>query len=105
MSDVTPLRAAIVGAGLMGKWHAESVRKIGGVVTVVADADQSRADALARDFGASSTRSAAGALSADVADVVHVCTGPSDHFSIVHSALLAGLHVICEKPLAETTSA
>jgi len=102
MSDGRPLRAAIVGAGLMGRWHADAVRKIGGVVAVVADTDPSRAYNLAHELGAASTGSVGGALSADLVDVVHVCTPPSDHRAIVRSALVAGLHVICEKPLAET---
>jgi predicted dehydrogenase len=104
MSERAPLRAAIVGAGLMGKWHADSVRKIGEVVAVVVDSNPSRADALAHDFGAASTGSMEG-VSRDLVDVVHVCTPASDHFSTVHSALLAGLNVICEKPLAMSTAA
>lgn len=104
MSDGRPLRAAIVGAGLMGRWHADAVRKIGGVVAIVADTDPSRAYNLAHELGAASTGSVGGALSADLVDVVHVCAPPSDHRAIVRSALAAGLHVICEKPLAETAA-
>jgi predicted dehydrogenase len=104
MSERRPLRAAIVGAGLMGRWHADAVKKIGGVVAIVADTDPSRAYSLAHDLGAASTGSVGGALSADLVDVVHVCAPPSDHRAIVRSALTAGLHVICEKPLAETAA-
>jgi predicted dehydrogenase len=104
MNDGRPLRAAIVGAGLMGKWHADAVKKIGGVVAIVADTDPSRAYNLAHELGAASTGSVGGALSADLVDVVHVCAPPSDHRAIVRSALVAGLHVICEKPLAETAA-
>ncbi|HYN80297.1 MAG TPA: Gfo/Idh/MocA family oxidoreductase [Gemmatimonadaceae bacterium] len=106
MSDGTRLRAAIVGAGLMGKWHADAVRKVGGVVAIVADKDPSRAYGFARELGvgAASTGSVGAALSGDLVDVVHICTPPSDHPAIVRSALVAGLHVICEKPLAETAA-
>lgn len=104
MNDGRPLRAAIVGAGLMGKWHADAVKKIGGVVAIVADTDPSRAYNLAHELGAASTGSLGGALSADLVDVVHVCAPPSDHRAIVRSALVAGLHVLCEKPLAETAA-
>ena len=105
-SGGTSLRAAIVGAGLMGKWHADAVRKIGGVVSIVADANPSRAYGFARDLGAgaASTGSVGAALSAALVDVVHICTPPSDHPAIVRSALAAGLHVVCEKPLAETSA-
>jgi predicted dehydrogenase len=37
-------------------------------------------------------------------DIVHICAPAADHRAIVRSALLAGLHVICEKPLAETAA-
>ena len=102
MRDDRPLRAAIVGAGLMGRWHADAIKKIGGVVAIVADTDPSRAYNLAHDLGAASTGSVGGALSADLVDVVHVCAPPAEHRAIVRSALVAGLHVMCEKPLAET---
>jgi predicted dehydrogenase len=88
----------------MGKWHADAVRKVGGVVALVTDADPSRAQALASDVGAASTGSLAAALSIELVDVIHVCTPPSDHYATVRSALLAGLHVICEKPMAETAA-
>jgi predicted dehydrogenase len=102
MNHDRPLRAAIVGAGLMGRWHADAVKKIGGVVAIVADPDPTRAYSLAHHWKAASTGSVGGALSAELVDVVHVCAPPADHRAIVRSALVAGLHVICEKPLAET---
>ena len=104
MNHDRPLRAAIIGAGLMGRWHADAVKKVGGVVAIVADTDPTRAYSLAHELGASSTGSVGGALSVDLADIVHVCAPPSDHRAIVRSALVAGLHVICEKPLAETAA-
>ncbi len=37
-------------------------------------------------------------------DVVHVCTPNATHADIARAALLAGKHVICEKPLATTSA-
>ena len=105
MTEVRPLRAAIVGAGLMGRWHADAVRRAGGVVTIVADADSSRASSLARKVGAQSTTRIGGMLSRDAVDVVHVCTPPGDHDSVVRAAIEAGRHVLVEKPLAPTAAA
>jgi predicted dehydrogenase len=36
-------------------------------------------------------------------DFVDICTTPSSHAALVSTALLAGLHVICEKPLVCST--
>lgn len=105
MREVRPLRAAIVGAGLMGRWHADAVSRAGGIVTMVADPDSSRASSLARKVGAQSTTRIGGMLSRDVADVVHVCTPVGDHERIVRLAIDAGRHVIVEKPLAPTAKA
>ena len=35
-------------------------------------------------------------------DFVDIATPPSDHAAVAHAALDAGLHVLCEKPLATT---
>jgi predicted dehydrogenase len=105
MADLQPLRAAIVGAGLMGRWHADAARRSGARITLVSDADSARAESLARKFGARSTTHLADALSLDAADVVHVCVPGEEHEGVVRSALAAKLHVLVEKPLAPTAVA
>jgi predicted dehydrogenase len=82
----------------MGKWHASAAQNLGHTVTAVCDADPARALALATEVGAPTAATAADACRN--ADVVHVCTPPFSHASIVSEALHAGCHVICEKPLA-----
>jgi len=37
------LRVGIVGAGLMGRWHADAARKAGGEIVSVADTNQNQA--------------------------------------------------------------
>jgi len=104
MAEITRLRAAIVGAGLMGRWHANAVRRIGGIVTVIADNDAARARALAQRFGAKSTTRIEDVFSRDRADVVHVCTPADARAEIVSAALMSGLHVLAEKPLAKSAA-
>ena len=95
------LRAAIVGAGLMGRWHARSVTSVGGEVAVVCDEDEHAARSLARNFkGARACARINEAFEADKVDIVHVCTPLSNHFESAAAALSHGVHVLIEKPMA-----
>jgi predicted dehydrogenase len=96
-------RAAIIGAGLMGRWHADAVRKIGGRVTLIVDPNEAARDALGRRHPearlvaeldpALVSRHAAGA---------HVCTPLSTHASIIAQLVDAGIHALVEKPFTES---
>ncbi len=95
------MRAAIVGAGLMGRWHAHAVTHSGHRVSAIVDSDAVRARGLASEYAGSVTYSALCDVGADV-DVVHVCTPSATHVAIVSEALTRGYHVLAEKPLADT---
>jgi predicted dehydrogenase len=96
------LAVAVVGAGRWAQrahipgWQRDDR------VEVVALAD-TNSDALAEAaamFGVSRTTSDYRELIADPAiDVVDVVTGNSPHYEISHAALVAGKHVLCEKPV------
>lgn len=99
------MRAAIVGAGLMGRWHADAVARIGGQVSVVVDPDIRRARELAhRHSGARAATNLADIVGGGAADVVHVCTPLDTHEPLARTALTARTHVLAEKPLAPTTA-
>ena len=95
------VRAAIVGAGTMGKWHAAAAGRSDG--TVVAVVDHELASAAALGVGAAYVDLET-ALAGHEVDVVHVCTPLDSHAQIVRAALAAGAHVIVEKPLAPDLS-
>lgn len=94
------LRAAVIGAGLMGRWHAAAVRHVGHPISAVYDADPLRAKRLANALGVPAVNSLDEAIEA--ADVVHVCSPLPTHAMIASRALAAGRSVVCEKPLAES---
>lgn len=102
-------RAAIIGAGLMGRWHADSIRRIGGRVTVIVDPDESARRALQeRHPQAHLARELDPAFVASHSTAAHVCTPVSTHASMVTELVSAGLHVLVEKPFtdsAESTAA
>jgi predicted dehydrogenase len=85
----------------MGRVHAESARRAGGQVVAVT-AGRPHAAAV---VGADRAYPDLTTLLADAEiDVLHVCTPNSTHAEIAHTALSAGIHVICEKPLATNES-
>jgi predicted dehydrogenase len=99
-------RVAIIGAGLMGRWHADAVRHIGGAISAVADSDLPRAAQLIKKYPkAELARDLAEVIARDLADVVHVCTPAETHAVLVERAVEAGLHALVEKPLTESAEA
>ena len=103
MSDFANLKIAVAGAGLMGRWHVHCAQRLGAQVVAVLDTDHARGARLAQQSAGrvSVVDDLNGLLDRQV-DVLHVCTPLGSHYPIVAEALRAGLHVIVEKPLAET---
>jgi predicted dehydrogenase len=94
---------AIVGAGLMGRWHAHACRRAGGRVAAVVDVDPDAAHRLAAAYGSATTAGSLETLpSGSAFDVVHVCTPPGAHAEQARTALERGSAVIVEKPVAPT---
>lgn len=104
MAEDRRLRVAIVGAGLMGQWHADAARRAKAVITLIADSSLERAETLAGKFGAKATARLDNALNTSTADVVHICTPPEDHDTLIRAAISSGLHALVEKPLAATAA-
>ncbi len=97
---------ALVGAGVIGKHHAQVISQLAGRVRLVAvaDTDLERASALSPSSPAFDSLGAALAAAGDQIDIVAVCTPTGHHGSVAIEALAAGRHVIIEKP-AEITVA
>jgi len=92
-------RAAIVGAGLMGRWHAHAATRAGARIVAVVDTDRSAAAVLSARYPASRIASDLDELGG-IATVAHVCTSVETHAATATTLLAAGLHVLVEKPLA-----
>jgi predicted dehydrogenase len=96
------MKAAVIGAGFMGRVHTEAIRRLGNVEVVAVSAVT---DDEAKQFAASAhidwaTADVDAILADKEIDAVHVCTPNATHFPISMKALKAGKHVLCEKPLA-----
>lgn len=94
-------RVAIVGAGLMGRWHANACHRAGGHVVGIVDVNIDAARQLARRLQNPAVAVSLETLPASVElDLVHVCTPPEAHEAQVRSALARRCPVIVEKPVA-----
>ncbi|MBI2619838.1 MAG: Gfo/Idh/MocA family oxidoreductase [Ignavibacteriales bacterium] len=98
------IRAGVIGTGFIGPAHVEALGRIGGVrVVAISSRSHDRARALAEKAGAHLVYADWKKLVADPAvEVVHNCTPNNLHFEINKAAILAGKHVVSEKPLTMT---
>ncbi len=99
-----PLTVALVGAGFVAPLHLRGWRRLRGV-TVVALASRTRAKAerVARDHEVPRVYDAfEEMLDAERPDAVDICTPADAHLTQVRAAAARGIHVICQKPLADT---
>ena len=102
--STSTVRWGIAGTGGIGRRTVGDLRLCESAeVVAVASRDQQRADEFAGEFGLSLAFGSWTELcaSADV-DAVYIGTPHSTHFAYAREALLAGKHVLCEKPLTMT---
>jgi dTDP-4-amino-4,6-dideoxygalactose transaminase/predicted dehydrogenase len=100
-SSASKVRIGIVGCGQMGRWHLDSYKTHPRVELVgFVDTTLDRAEQFARETGGRAYRSHADLLDNASVDAVSVCTVPSTHRDVAVDLLDAGVHVLCEKPLA-----
>lgn len=97
---------AIIGCGIIAPTHVESYLVDPNVtLKKVCDIIPERAAALAEKYGAQSYCSDPQEVFADPGvDAVSICTPHYNHAELCLAALAAGKDVICEKPIANTTT-
>ena len=95
------LRVGIAGCGAISRNHLEAFRALHDVQIVgVCDVDPERARATAAVWDVPAAVSSVGELLALGLDLVSVCTPHPTHEDVVLQAAAAGVHVLCEKPIA-----
>lgn len=97
---VTPLRIGVLGAGMIGAWHARILAEADGAdLVAVCDLDLARATTLAKPFGAVAMADPACFFALDL-DGAIIATPEAVHAEGVALAAAAGCGVLIEKPLA-----
>ncbi len=91
----------VAGTGFIGPAHVEALRRNGIQVLGLAENTNEKAQQKAAEMGIPRIYGSLEEMLADLdIDVVHLATPNYLHHPHAKAALLAGKHVICEKPLA-----
>lgn len=95
------LKVGVVGTGFIGPAHIEALRRLGIEVAGLVGSSPARAQEKASALRIGKVYDSFEALIADDGiNVVHITSPNHLHYPQAKAALLAGKHVICEKPLA-----
>ena len=95
------LRAAVIGVGYLGQFHAEKLAALENVELVaVVDADAARARQIAGKHGCEAVADPQ-ALQGRV-DLVSIAVPTDRHHDVARPLLVAGVHALVEKPIARS---
>lgn len=98
---MTRLRAAVIGCGHFGRYHAQKYAALPGVdLVAVVDHGRASADAFAAEFGAAALLDPQELIGR--VDVASVTTPTAVHHAIARPLLDAGIHLLIEKPISRT---
>ncbi len=96
-----PLRAAVIGAGYLGNFHAQKYAALdGATLEGVVDVDAQRAAAVAHAAGTrafADYRELLGHI-----DVASIVVPTELHYEVARTCLEAGVHILVEKPVTRT---
>jgi len=97
------MQFGLIGAGCIGRLRAQALAKVPDAKLVaVADVDLARATSVAAPAQARVCKEVAEMLRLDQIEAVIVSTPPQFHEEATITALAAGKHVLCEKPLSNS---
>jgi 1,5-anhydro-D-fructose reductase (1,5-anhydro-D-mannitol-forming) len=95
------VRWGLIGATVIGReWMIAAIREAGGEIVAVMSTDPARAAAYAKEFGIPRAVTSLHELFGAGIDAVYVATTNERHRAETIAAAKAGIHVLCEKPLA-----
>jgi predicted dehydrogenase len=96
---------AIVGCGMIAKFHARAIQELKGSKLVACQSRSiDKANQFAAEFGGTAYEDLGAMLRDPRVDIVTICTPSGSHLEPGLAAAKAGKHVIVEKPLEVTTA-
>jgi predicted dehydrogenase len=97
-----PLRVGVVGLGVMGKNHARVLDELPGVTLVgVADPDGAQVEFVTSRLGCAGFSTLDALMDAGI-DALTIAAPTQLHTQIALQAIARGIHVLIEKPIAQT---
>jgi len=100
---VKKLRYGVIGVGNMGRNHVRAAHELEHSELVgVADMNAAHASEIADTYGCESFSDAANMIETCKPDAVSICVPTSLHYEVARTCMLAGVHVLVEKPIAAT---
>jgi|TARA_B100000530_G_C15860495_1_gene449087 predicted dehydrogenase len=98
---VKPLRVAVIGAGVMGRFHANVYATLSQTTLIaIVDPDPSRRHEAQKVYGCTVYETLTELLECDPPDAVSVASPTITHHELTRTLLSAGIHVLVEKPAA-----
>ena len=101
------IRVGVIGTGGIGTDHANKLAYLisGSTVSAVTDINRGRAEQVAAEVGGARVHDDGHALiTSDEVDAVLITSIGETHAEYTLASIAAGKPVLCEKPLAPTTS-
>jgi predicted dehydrogenase len=103
VDSMSNINIAIVGAGMIARYHAEAIRSTPGArLVAVHRADTARPEETAAQFGVPCEPNYDALLARADIDLVCICTPSGLHARQAIAAARSGKHVLVEKPMALT---
>src|SRR5437764_1207965 len=106
MSEARPLGVAIVGCGMIARFHAKALQEVSGAKLVaLVSRNRANADNLMKTVGVAADvhTDLAPVLDRKDVDIIIISTPSGVHLEPAVAAARAGKHVVVEKPLEITT--
>lgn len=95
------IRVGLIGAGRIGKVHAQAIvsRVPSATLVAVADVHLPSAEAVGQQYGLSVSDDPQTIIDDETIDAVLICSSTDTHCPLIIAAAEAGKHIFCEKPI------
>lgn len=103
MSNTSPMRVGIAGAGFISDYHIQGLQRAGAEVVCVGSRTIEKARAKAEQFGITeATADVEGMLNRNDLDLMVIATPDATHEALAMVAIEAGRPLLLQKPMART---